>query len=149
MTVEERSPDDPELALLLESAYAELVARNGPEGRSQVKAGARYLVILDEDGTAVGCGAVQAFEPDSDHPGDGELKRMYVVPSARGRGYARTLLAALENLARTANHPTLRLSTGTRQPEAIALYESAGYRPTTPWGKYTHEPQTHCYAKHL
>jgi GNAT superfamily N-acetyltransferase len=147
--IEERSTDDAELAVLLESAFEELVARYGAEGRSQVKHGARYLVVLDEHGAAVGCGAVQAFGADSKHPGDGELKRMYVLPAARGRGYARALLTGLENLARAAGHPALRLSTGERQPEAIALYESSGYVRTAPWGKYVDQPLTFCYAKSL
>ena len=147
--IEERAPGDAELAALLGSAFAELVARYGAEGRSQVKDGARYLVVLDEDSRAVGCGAVQAFGLDSEHPGDGELKRMYVLPAARGRGFARALLAGLEDLARAAEHPVLRLTTGERQPEAIALYESSGYAPAAPWGKYVDQPLTRCYAKAL
>ena len=145
--IEERSADDAELALLLQAAFEELVARYGAEGRSQVKDGARYLVVLDDEGCAVGCGAVQAFGADSEHPGDGELKRMYVLPAARGRGYARALLSHLEDLARAAGHPFLRLTTGERQPEAIALYESSNYARTSPWGKYVDQPLTRCYAK--
>jgi GNAT superfamily N-acetyltransferase len=147
--VEERSSDDAELAVLLDSAFEELVARYGAEGRSQVKDGARYLAVLDDGGRAVGCGAVQAFGADSEHPGDGELKRMYVLPAARGRGLARALLAGLEDLARAAGHPVLRLATGERQPEAIALYESSDYVRTAPWGKYVDQPLTLCYAKVL
>lgn len=141
--MEERPAEDPELGELLEAAYGELVAKYGAEGRSQVKDGARYFVVLDDARRAVGCGAVQAFGPDTEHPGDGEVKRMYVVPAARGRGYARALLAALE----AAGFPTLRLSTGELQPEAIALYESSGYTLTAPWGKYVDQPGTRCYAK--
>ncbi len=141
--VEERPAEDLELGELLAAAYGELVAKYGTEGRSQVKGGARYFVVLDDARRAVGCGAVQAFGPDSEYPGDGEVKRMYVAPAARGRGYARALLAALE----AAGYPTLRLTTGELQPEAIALYESSGYTRTAPWGKYVDQPGTHCYAK--
>jgi GNAT superfamily N-acetyltransferase len=148
-TVQERPADDPELTALLDAAFAELVARYGSEGRSHVKPGARYLVVVDPTGAAVACGAVQPFDADSDHPGDAELKRMYVHPSVRGRGYARALLAALEQLARTAGHPNLRLSTGNRQPEAITLYTSSGYTPTPPWGKYRRQPGTLCLTKPL
>jgi GNAT superfamily N-acetyltransferase len=146
---EERVVGDGELGGLLEGAFAELVGRYGGEGRSRVKEGARYLVVLGEGGAAVGCGAVQAFGVESEHPGDGELKRMYVVPAARGRGYARALLAALEDLARGCGHPVLRLATGELQPEAIALYESSGYVRTASWGKYVDQPLTRCYAKTL
>ena len=145
MEIEERPLDDPELSALLAAAFAELVTRYGAEGRSQVKNGARYFVVLDDQRQAVGCAALQAFETN----GDAELKRMYVAPQARGRGLARLLLTTLEQAARTAGHPTLRLSTGYLQPEAIALYESSGYTRTDPWGKYISEPSTYCYAKRI
>jgi len=148
LVIEERPVDDPDLARLLAAAYDELVGRYGAEGRSQVKPNARYLVVL-EDEVAVGCGALQAFEPGTDHAGDGEVKRMFVAPEARGRGFARVLLACLEHVAREAGHPTLRLTTGDLQPAAIALYESSGYRRTAPWGKYIEQPGTNCYAKTL
>ena len=57
-----------------------------------------------------------------------EIKRMYVVPAARGRGLARVLLAALEDAAHGLGYGTVRLDTGALQPHAQALYESAGYR---------------------
>ncbi|NUR98270.1 MAG: GNAT family N-acetyltransferase [Kribbellaceae bacterium] len=144
-TVEERPPHDPELTALLDAAFAELVAKYGAEGRSLVKDGARYFVVLDDQRQAVGCAALQTFETN----GDAELKRMYVAPEARGQGLARVLLSTLEQAARTAGHPTLRLSTGHLQPEAIALYESSGYTRTEPWGKYVSEPSTYCYAKRI
>ncbi|TDD63503.1 GNAT family N-acetyltransferase [Kribbella antibiotica] len=148
MVIEERPVDDPELARLLFAAFDELVSRYGAEGRSQVKDGARYLVVLDDD-TAVACGAVQAFEADSEHPGDGEVKRMYVVPEARGRGLARVLLTCLEHVAKEAGHPVLRLATGHLQPEAISLYESSGYAHIEPWGKYVDQSGVRCFAKTL
>lgn len=143
MLIEERTTADESLAKLIDAAYQELVDRYGPEGRSQVRPGARFLTAA-VDGLAVGCGAVQPAGP-----GLGEVKRMYVVPAYRGRGIARALLGALEELARSLGHDTLRLTTGIRQPEAIALYESSGYLRTEPYGKYVDEPLTRCYAKSL
>jgi GNAT superfamily N-acetyltransferase len=70
-----------------------------------------------------------------------ELKRMYVVPDARGRGVATALLSALEGAARDRGWTTLRLETGPRQPEAIALYTRAGYRPIEAFGAYTGAPE--------
>ena len=62
--------------------------------------------------------------------GDGcaEIKRMYVVPEARGRGVGRALLVALEEAARDLGYVTAKLDTGPRQPGAEALYRAAGYR---------------------
>lgn len=60
-------------------------------------------------------------------PALGEIKRMYVAPTWRGRGVARRLLAALEDAARALGHDRVRLDTGPKQPEARHLYETAGY----------------------
>lgn len=57
-----------------------------------------------------------------------EIKRMYVVPSWRGRGVAGALLGALEAAAVELGYRTARLDTGPRQPHARRLYEHAGYR---------------------
>lgn len=141
MLIEERTPEDGELAALLDAAFAELVSRYGPEGRSSVHPEARFLVVT-LDGSAVACGAVQPADPLT-----GELKRMYVLPGHRGRGIATTLLASLEDLARTQGYHRLRLATGIRQPEAIALYERCSYTRTEPYGKYVDAPLTRCYAK--
>lgn len=56
-----------------------------------------------------------------------EIKKMYVVPEARGTGVARALLAALETEARGLGYAVARLDTGPRQPGAQHLYRSAGY----------------------
>ena len=56
-----------------------------------------------------------------------EIKRMYVVPAARGQGVARILLRALEDAARGLGYVVVRLDTGPRQPHARGLYESEGY----------------------
>jgi len=75
-----------------------------------------------EDGLAVCCGGLKRL-PD----GAAEIKRMFVVPGARGRGMARTLLLALEDRARAMGFTIVRLDTGPKQPRASALYRSAGY----------------------
>ena len=82
-------------------------------------------------------------------PGLAELKRMYVRPAARRRGIARRLLAAAETEAARLGAQLLRLETGLRQPEAIALYESAGYTPTEPFGHYAGEALARHFAKRL
>jgi len=68
------------------------------------------------------------------------VKRMYVVPAARGRGVSRAVLAGLEDAARDRGWTTLRLETGPLQPEAIGLYVSGGYRPIEAFGGYVGDP---------
>lgn len=144
MLIEERAADDAELSELLGAAFQELVDRYGAEGRSPVHPDARIL-IAHQAGRAVGCGALQ---PSGD-PATGELKRMYVIPQHRGRGVATAMLTALEQLAVSVGYHRIRLATGLRQPEAIALYEKCGYTFGEPYGKYVDAPLTRCYFKLL
>jgi GNAT superfamily N-acetyltransferase len=70
----------------------------------------------------VGCGGVKRLDERT-----AEIKRMYVEPESRGMGVARRILARLEAEAGGAGYRAVRLDTGDRQPEALALYRSAGY----------------------
>jgi GNAT superfamily N-acetyltransferase len=83
--------------------------------------GGAFLVIYD-DGKPVAGGGLKRVED-----GVAELKRMYVVPAARGRGLGRQLLEALEDTARELGYARIRLDRGARQPVAQAMYERSGY----------------------
>jgi GNAT superfamily N-acetyltransferase len=75
---------------------------------------------------------------------------MYVIPEARGLGLARRILATLEDDARAAGRTRMVLETGTRQPEAIALYTFSGYLPCAPkFGHYREYENSRCFAKLL
>ncbi|GGK28362.1 N-acetyltransferase [Pilimelia terevasa] len=80
---------------------------------------------------------------------DAELKRMYTAEAARGRGLARRMLAAVEDSARAAGKVRLILETGLKQPEAIALYESAGYLPVPGFGHYKDHELARSFARTL
>lgn len=73
---------------------------------------------------------------------DAEIKRMYVRPAYQGRGLARLILAELERTAARAGVTRLILETGLAQPEAIALYQSAGYVAVPAFGYYAAEPDS-------
>jgi GNAT superfamily N-acetyltransferase len=62
------------------------------------------------------------------HPGLGQIRRLWVDPGQRGQGVARALMAAVEDAALALGLTHLRLGTGDRQPEAVALYESSGWQ---------------------
>jgi GNAT superfamily N-acetyltransferase len=83
------------------------------------------------------------------HGDDAELKRMYTSPAARGLGVARRMLAAIEESARAAGCRRVILETGDRQPEAIALYTSAGYRRIEDFGYYRGEEGVLSFARDL
>ena len=82
------------------------------------------FVVLVEDGAAVAAGGIKRLDDEAC-----ELKRMYVVPEARGRGVGRALLVALEDEARRLGYAVARLDVGPKQPGAQRMYEEAGYRP--------------------
>jgi putative acetyltransferase len=103
-----------------------------------------FLVARDAAGNALGCGGLRPMEP-----GAAELKRMFTRPSARGGGVARAILERLEAEARVRSVGLLRLETGTLQPEAHRLYESAGYEPIPCFGAYAGEPLSRCYERRL
>jgi GNAT superfamily N-acetyltransferase len=90
------------------------------------------FVVVHDDGVPIGMGGWRRYGTD----GVGEIKRMYVQESARGRGISRLLLAHLERTAVDAGISRLVLETGLAQPEAIALYRSSGYVDVEPFGHY-------------
>lgn len=100
------------------------------------------FVIARMDGVAVGCGALRSLPPDM-----GEVKRMFVLPGFRGRGIAKRILETLESRARELGYTAVCLETGSGQPEAIALYRSAGYVPIAAFGEYAGDPFSVCLKK--
>lgn len=110
----------------------------------EVRPGRGAFVVAYDADTPVGCGAVRMIDADV-----GEIKRMYVLPNVRGRGIARRMLQVLENEARAIGVATLMLETGTRQPEAIALYEKTGFSPRGPFGEYPPSPLNVFFEKRV
>ena len=94
------------------------------------------LLVAREAGVALGCGAYKL-----EGAGSAELKSMFVIPEARGRGVGRAILAALEQALR-GRVTTLRLETGIKQDAAIRLYERAGFRHRGPFGSYCDDPHS-------
>lgn len=141
--------DEPSAARLAQAMSDEMTARYGdggasPAAPSDFSSPQAVFLVASVDGRDVGCGGVKVLRE-----GVGELKRMYVEPSARGAGVARALLRGLVAHARGAGLSRLLLETGTEQPEAIGLYESEGWTPVPPYGHYREDPRSRCYALDL
>ena len=92
------------------------------------------LFIAREAGVVLGCGAYRLA-------GDGsaEVKSMFVLPEARGRGIGRAILHAIETALR-GRVTTLRLETGIKQDAALRLYEKAGFHRRGPFGSSRDDP---------
>jgi GNAT superfamily N-acetyltransferase len=102
-----------------------------------------FLVVRDE-GRAVACGGICRFDETR-----AELKRMYVVPEARGRGLGRRVLVELEAEARTLGYEGIVLETGDRQAESLGLYRSAGYERIPCYPPYDSRALSLCFEKRL
>jgi GNAT superfamily N-acetyltransferase len=103
-----------------------------------------FVVVREDDGRPVGCGGIARFDETR-----GEVKRMYVVPEARGRGLGRQLLDELESAARRLGYRSVVLETGDLQAEAVGLYESAGYERIPCYPPYDSRELSLCYEKRL
>jgi GNAT superfamily N-acetyltransferase len=121
--------DDKDALALLRAFEAELLARYGrlrpptPDADFEPPGGCVIVVYAGAAGPAA-VGAIRRFDEDT-----AEIRRVFVAPEHRGRGAGRTLLAVLEEAARAAGYARARLDTGSRQPEALALFRSAGWQP--------------------
>ena len=141
--------DAPDSLELIEAVQQEYVVRYGGPDVTELAvaefAPPQGIFVIGRDaGQPVACGGVRLVDTNV-----GELKRMYVVPAARRRGIARALLEHLEYEARQLGATRLRLETGLHQPEAIALYASAGYVDGEPFGHYAGAPLARHLAKDL
>lgn len=148
--------DHPDAVVLTEQVQQEYVRRyGGPDATPMAAAdfdppAGRFLVgYLGGEPVATGGWRAHDASPEGFEDGDAELKRMYVVPGARGQGFARRVLAELEADAAAAGRLRMVLETGYLQPEAIALYTSCGYLPITKFGVYRCEPGSVCLGRPL
>jgi GNAT superfamily N-acetyltransferase len=140
--------DSPDAAALRAELAVDLERRYGhdsePGEKPTAASVALFLVARDRAGQALGCGALRAIEP-----GVFEIKRMFVRDEARGTGLGRRLLAALEQHAAALGARRLLLEAGLEQPEAIGLYERAGYRPVPCFGPYAGAEHSRCFGRDL
>ena len=96
-----------------------------------------YAVGLQTDEGIVACGAiVKQFDKTL----YGEIKRLYVKPSYRGKGLSKRIMQILLHYAGDAQIPLIRLETGSKQTKAIKLYESLGFERCERFGFYRDNP---------
>jgi len=134
--------DDPVLRPLIEDLARDYDARYGPtDGIPSSAELTRYppavfsaqqdgaFAAVLEDGALVAGGALKRGSRGADGRPLAELKRMWTHPERRRRGLAGRVLALLEERAAQLGYSGLELTTGARQPEAVALYLRHGWVP--------------------
>lgn len=149
ITIKPEDPDQPEILDLLAASEAHS-ARLYPPGSRELstleslrRPGVTFLVAR-QNGKAVGCGAIAPVPPQY-----GEIKRMFVDPSMRGKGVGRVVLERIEAIALQEGLSLLRLETGVKQPEATSLYRAAGFHFIGPFGNYKDAPMSVFMEKRL
>ncbi len=104
----------------------------------------QHVVVAFDGRKAVGCGAIKRYSEDTM-----EVKRMYTLPEYRGRGVAKRVLAELETWAGEMSFRKCILETGKKQPEAIGLYSTRGYKVIPNYGQYATIENSVCFEKDL
>jgi ribosomal protein S18 acetylase RimI-like enzyme len=141
-------PDTPDAIALISELQTHLESFYPPESRhgfSVQKLIEQQVAffILRADGSPAGCGGILLL------PEFGELKRMFVRPQFRGRGFGKLLLLHLAAHARARGVTSLRLETGIHQTAALRLYEREGFYRIPPFPPYFADPLSRCYEKLL
>lgn len=152
ITIAVEPPRQPEVERLLDGSSAYAQSLYPPESNFLLDIAtleqpevAFYVARLGRAGRAVGIAALVA-EGDA---ASGELKRMFVDPSARGRGVAGALLARIEADASARGIREIVLETGDLHDAAQTLYTRHGYRLIPQFGQYVGQPHSVCFAKSL
>jgi len=104
----------------------------------------RNVIVCYADSKSTGCGAFKAYDQTK-----AEIKRMFVLPAYRGQGIAGSILKELELWAAELKYAACILETGKKQPEAIRLYQKAGYTIIENYGQYKNVENSICMTKSI
>ncbi len=102
----------------------------------------RNAIVCYVDNKPTGCGAFKKYDQKKV-----EIKRMYVLPEYRGKGTGLAILKELELWATELNFSACILETGKNHPEAIRLYQKAGYAIIKNYGQYENVENSVCMIK--
>ncbi len=86
------------------------------------------LYVAEVDGVAVGVGGLRRLTETT-----GEIKRMFVRPTARGLGVGRAIVERLIDDARVLGFETIYLESASFMHSAHTLYRSVGFGPSGPY----------------
>ncbi|MBF2072318.1 MAG: GNAT family N-acetyltransferase [Synechococcales cyanobacterium C42_A2020_086] len=128
--------DRPMAAALIQSVLEEYRLSCEPEGADwdvmQVESaywatGGEFWVV-EQQGRLVGTGG---YYPIARGQKAVEIRKMYLLPEVRGQGLGRFLLQTLEQQIAKRGFQQIWIETASVLKEAIKLYESSGYVPST------------------
>jgi GNAT superfamily N-acetyltransferase len=148
LTVKRTDSDNHDFIELVKHLDADLAERDGSEHSFYAQFNKidkiKHVVVAYEEDRPVGCGAIKEYEL-----GVMEVKRMYTLPTHRGKGFASQILTELEKWAAELKYKTCILETGKKQPEAIALYKKNRYYIIPNYGQYAEVENSVCFEKRI
>jgi GNAT superfamily N-acetyltransferase len=101
-------------------------------------------IVGYENAEPMACGCFKTIDTERV-----EIKRLYVKPNFRRKGFSSEVLQALEAWAAELGYAAALLETGKKQPEAIGLYRKFGYQTIANYGPYIGIENSLCMQKHL
>lgn len=104
----------------------------------------KHVVLVYNNQKAVGCAAIKHFTDE-----DIEIKRMFVLPEVRGKGYSQKIINELETWANELGYKRCILETGVRQVDAISFYKKCKYQLMPNYGPYKGVKNSLCFEKQL
>jgi len=142
------SSDNTDFQSLVALLDADLSVRDGDEhsfyAQFNKTDNIRNVIVCYIDDKPIGCGAFKEYDEKKV-----EIKRMFVQPEYRGHGIGLKILNELELWALELNYSECILETGKKQPEAIRLYQKAGYTIIKNYGQYENVENSVCMTKSL
>jgi putative acetyltransferase len=148
LTIKRTNSDDKDFYSLVEKLNKDLQDRYGAlqDYYSQFNSiqNLSTVVIAYDGEEPVGCGCFKKFDDTAV-----EVKRMYVAEKQRGKGIGVAILSELEKWAAELGQEATVLELGNNQPEAIRLYQKAGYRVIPNYGQYAGMVTSICMKKEL
>jgi len=148
MEIRRTAGDDPDFLAVIQRLTAVLSELNGEQDGFYQQFNkvdpAATVVVGYHEGKAVASGAFRPMDEDKV-----EVKRMFVDPEVRGKGFAKAILKELETWAREDGYKQAVLETSKRLIPAVTLYQSQGYQQTANYPPYEDVEDSVCFAKSL
>lgn len=152
VTVHQNDPlASPLLDELTDEYNARYGARVGQEYRNlraypsaEFAAPGGVLIVGLCNGVPVAGGAFRRYDAST-----AELKRIWTTSTHRRRGYGKLVVAELERIAQQRGYTRVYLTTGPRQPEAVALYLAMGYTPLYDPSLHPEDVGPHPFSRQL
>lgn len=148
ITLTRTDSSNPDFVAFVKLLDAYLAQKDGREhdyyNQSNTIVMLKNVVVCSENGVPVACGAIKEFDADAM-----EVKRMFTMPKARGKGLASRVLTELEEWAAEIGYKSCVLETGKRQVEAVELYKKKGYVLIPNYAQYIGMDNSLCFQKDL